>query len=368
MRMHWLAKLGAVAVALSPVAARAAMVAPHDKTFTDGDCVNCHNLFDTSTLGGADYTIGCNACHASKTGSTLAFPTSDTEARPGVKGTHHSFSGFIDNPQYGAAMPINPNLTRRLVDGQRLQCAVCHDLHQVAAGNAPEAVHAVPAVGAGTVPNANALTTPGTEQLTITAPGTLSRGYRIKLITANAYIISSSFGASPIQWLNWDGAHWIPGVETPVASAARAFTAGAAHLLNPDEATGITISISGAGVVGDQWDILVAYPGLRVTTADDQDCLSCHRPMDMRTRRVAGQDTSYAVNGTRTFSHPTGEALGSNGLDSDRAEILDANGLPQGAGDGNTTNDLKLKNGVVRCTTCHAVHGADSNSLTTDVR
>jgi hypothetical protein len=32
----------------------------------------------------------------------------------------------------------------------------------------------------------------------------------------------------------------------------------------------------------------------------------------------------------------------------------------------NPTNDFVMRGGVVGCTTCHAVHNADSNSLTVD--
>jgi hypothetical protein len=369
MRMHWLAKLGAVAVALSPVAGSAALLAPHNKSFTDGDCENCHNLYDSTILGGLDYSAGCNGCHATKTGSTLSFPTTTTEAKPGVKGTHHSWTGFVENPQYGSSKPVNPLVASKLVDGQRLQCAVCHDLHTEGAGSAPSSVYTVPGVGVGTVPNSNAnLVTPGTERLTIVTPGSLSRGYRVKLVATNAYIISTAAGVSPIQWLNFVAGAWVPGIDNPPVAQARTFTAGNTHLLNPAEPTGMSISLSATGVVGDQWDVLVTFPGLRVTTIDDQICVSCHKPMEMNSNRVAGHDTAYPVDGTRLFGHPTGEALGANGLNSDRTAILDANGATQTAGDGNPTNDLVLRNGVVRCTTCHAVHGADSNSQTVDVR
>src|SRR5512138_1043847 len=101
MRMHWLGKLGAVLMALSPAMASAAAVAPHDGSFTDGECANCHSLYDPTVLGGAEYSTGCNACHANQTGSTLAFPTATAEAKPGVGGTHHSWSGFAANPDAG---------------------------------------------------------------------------------------------------------------------------------------------------------------------------------------------------------------------------------------------------------------------------
>jgi hypothetical protein len=358
--MHWLGRLGAVVVALSPVVGRADLVAPHDQSFTDGNCENCHNLYDTTTLGALDYSTGCNSCHAGKTASTLAFPRTDLEAKPGVKGTHHSWSGFAENPAYGATAPTATTLSTRLVDG-RLQCSVCHDLHVDASSNAPWALHASPDVGVATAPTSGT----GTAKLTITVPGTISRGYRIKLVGPTSYIITRSFGATPIAWMNWDTgtAKWVAGVDN---GTARTFVPGTDYVL--DDAAGMSVRWSAAGNPGDQWDVLVSYPGLRMTMADDQMCTHCHKPMAMTTARVAGNDPAYQVDGTRVFGHPTGEALGSNGLGSDRAEILDANGATQTVGDGNATNDLKLKGGVVRCTTCHAVHGADSNSLTTDVR
>jgi hypothetical protein len=85
-------------------------------------------------------------------------------------------------------------------------------------------------------------------------------------------------------------------------------------------------------------------------------------------KRASGADPGYQVDGVRVFSHPVGDTLNANGLDTDRAAILDVNGSAQGSGDSNDTNNLNLEGSVVRCTTCHAVHGADSNSQTVDVR
>jgi hypothetical protein len=75
----------------------------------------------------------------------------------------------------------------------------------------------------------------------------------------------------------------------------------------------------------------------------------------------------------RRFSHPVGEVLNANGKGYDRVvgaapAHLDSDGSVQGANtDANPSNDLVLGvNGVVSCTTCHAAHGADSNSQTID--
>jgi len=66
--------------------------------------------------------------------------------------------------------------------------------------------------------------------------------------------------------------------------------------------------------------------------------------------------------------------LDANGAGTDLAAPLDADGSTGSSasdGDGgvpNPSNDLVLQNGRVGCTTCHAPHNADSNSLTVDVR
>jgi hypothetical protein len=111
-----------------------------------------------------------------------------------------------------------------------------------------------------------------------------------------------------------------------------------------------------------------------VANTGDGVCVQCHASMAMTHLRVEGMDPRYPVNGVRLFSHPVGEGLNANGSGTDRTTILDASGVTQLANtgttdaDGNATNDLRLDGTVVRCTTCHAVHHADSNSLTTDLR
>ena len=64
-----------------------------------------------------------------------------------------------------------------------------------------------------------------------------------------------------------------------------------------------------------------------------------------------------------------GVGLDTNAKGYDRATPLDGNGADQGAAgaDSNPTNDLPLDgSGNVQCLSCHAVHYADSNTLTVD--
>lgn len=360
MRIHWLGRFGAVMVALAPVAARAEIVPPHDGSFTDGDCSNCHSLFDQTALGAANYSDGCNSCHANVPAtSPLALPRSSTdEAKPGKMGTHHSWSGFAENPAAGAIAPPGAVLRRKLSDG-RLQCVVCHDLHNANAEMAPASRHTSIPVNVPQSPLAGAT---GSATMTLVEPGTVAHGYRLRLQGGTSFIITKTARAlGGTTWLNWVGGAWIPGtVDGPGKSFA---------VNTPVAVEGsLTVQWSAGGAPGDLWEFFVSYPGLRMTMNTDYLCTYCHKPMGMGFHRVAGADTAYLVDGVRTFSHPVGEGLNANGLGTDHAAILDANGLPQGSGDANATNDLKLDGSVVRCTTCHAVHGADSNSQTVDVR
>ena len=143
---------------------------------------------------------------------------------------------------------------------------------------------------------------------------------------------------------------------------------GAAPLTDvkmPDPA--VSVRFTAGAAPEDYWDFYVSYPFLRTTNVENAFCRQCHLDRFMTAVRARGADASFPVNGVRKFSHPVGEALGSNGFGHDRVgAILDASGVVQssGNGDGISSNDLGLDGDVVRCTTCHAVHNADSNSLT----
>ena len=127
-------------------------------------------------------------------------------------------------------------------------------------------------------------------------------------------------------------------------------------------------------MVGDYWDFFVAYPFLRFSNVKDEGCVNCHKERVMNHVRARGDDRLYRPNGVRKFSHPVNVGLNVNGLGRDRTVVLDADGTAGSSttdGDGNVanpTNDLVMKDSVVRCTTCHAPHNVDSNSLTVDAR
>ncbi len=360
---RWYGALGALAVGLAPAWA-GAMDAPHDQTFTNDNCNNCHALFVVDGTK-VDSNAGCVACHNSLPSSSHGFPwLSSDQATPGESGNQHSWTGAAVNARYGARYPTNMAIANKLVNG-RLQCATCHDPHHAAAQNAPGSRHT--SIPIGFAVDEMGGPAAGTARMTLVDPGTAAKGYRIKIQTANAgggtFVISHDFGLATPSWFNWSGSAWVPGT---VSGPGKPYANGANVALN-DPAVAVRFT---AGAVADNyWDFYVSYPFLRVTNVEDAFCRQCHFDRFMSSVRVRGAEAHVNLrpDGVRRFSHPVNEALGSNGKGYDRtlATVLDANGAAQPAGDGNATNDLSFHaGGVVRCTTCHAVHNADSNSLT----
>jgi hypothetical protein len=352
MRTRILLIVAAVALGISARPASAAD-APHDQTFSDGQCDNCHSLFTTSPGGKQDFTQGCLACHNQPSWYPWA---SGHQAAPGQGGDQHSWSGFAENESVGARYPINLEVSKRLVDG-KLQCAACHNPHKSNPTYAPDERKTTFPIGAATDETGGP---GGTGRLTIAAVGTTAKAFRVKIQTSNAgggtFAISHDFGLATPSWFNWSGSAWVVGTAT---GPGKPYTNDAVVALD-DPA--VTVRVSAGAIAGDYWDFAVSYPFLRVGNVEDAFCYMCHDERVMSSSRAHGSDSSYRPNGSRRFSHPVNEALTKS---YDRtAGILDANGALQSTGDGIASNDLGLEGGKVRCTTCHAVHSADSNSLT----
>lgn len=343
--------LWVVAVALAPVTG-SAVDAPHDQSFSDGDCAKCHSLYVVSgTSGDPDYSPGCLQCHNSQTSGRLGTWLSADQAVPGTSGVHHSWSGYAQNARLGTRSPVSALTATKLVDG-RLQCATCHNPHDAAPQNAPYEKHVSTPLGTGAVGG-----------MVVATPGSSPKAYRVQIAPDGGFVLSHDFGLATPSWFVWDGAAWIPGT---AAGPGKPFTVGEPVALDDDT----QVQFAAGATAGQYWDFYVTWPFLRAPIQGDAFCVDCHAERVMSTYRASGADTSYPVDGVRRFSHPVGEALGSNGKGTDRPAdgLLDANGVLQTAGDGNVTNDLVLPDGVMRCTTCHSVHGADSNSLTRDIQ
>ncbi len=366
MRMRNLGLLAAVALVLSARPARAALDAPHDQTFSQADCTQCHELYQTTPAGDKDFSYGCVTCHNSpenRVRTSLGFPwdPNGNQAVPGVVGNQHSWTGYAENARYGAQTPANSKIASKLLRS-RLQCATCHDIHASSQTFSPGSRHTSFTLGEEK--------TSGTSKMILVdvADGN-PRGWRVKLQAGNTFIISHNAGVTPATWLNYVNNAWVPGVD---GGQGKGFTIGQNVGLDPDPLATVKFT---AATPGDTFDFYVSYPHLRTSNVADALCTQCHADRVMNHVKGSGKDPNYPPDGSRVFSHPVNVALDANGAGYDRplTAVLDAdgglqpvkvNGVPVNVGDGRTANDLKFDAGVVRCTTCHAVHNGASNSLT----
>jgi predicted CXXCH cytochrome family protein len=366
MRTRWLGIL-AVVTTFAPVAALA-VDAPHDASATSGSCEACHKIHNATggtLLNQPDNNTACITCH-NDPGSTinqaqLGLPwASGDQAVPGTGGAHHRWDALAAQPAFGASAPTDVEMLKRVKAGL-IQCAVCHDPHADVKAFDPSSPHTSMAVGVPTAPTGGA----AGMNMTLNAPlaTATTKGYRVQVegISGAQFRLAISHNAkstAPIWWVN-NGA-WVQGA---FGSGTTLRSTGTNITL--DDGTSVSVSFSGVAAVNQFWDFYVSYAHLRASNVADAICLQCHASRSQNHAAVEGPG-----DGVKVFSHPVGEALNANGGGYDRAagNVLDANGALQTTGDGNASNDLKLDAGVVRCTTCHSIHNADSNSLTTDPR
>jgi len=374
MKTTWLPLAAAIAI-LAPAVAHA-IDAPHDASFTTGDCTECHRMHGATGTGLTNQPVNadlCMSCHNAGGRSPRVQWQSAEQATlvagKGASGKHHRWDAPTTNADAGALPPTNLALSLR-TPGNLLQCSTCHDLHKAGAANTPASVHA--SIDPGT---ATAITGPttggGSGVLTLQALGATPRaaGYRVKVVSGPGIIIShdANVVGVPPTWLNWIGGVWATGADN---GTGRPFTPGGSAVALDDPA--VSVAISTGSLSGDYWDFYVAYPFVRTVNQAGEMCVDCHRDRNHTYAAVRGEvvPPGFGWAGGGRFSHPVGEALNANGGGYDRTAPLDANGALQGGAgvDANPTNDLQLVGGRVSCLTCHAPHEADSNSLTVDQR
>jgi hypothetical protein len=358
MRTRTLGLLAAVGFLLVAPAARATMETPHDQAFSNKVCDNCHGMFVPTPTGKADFSPGCTTCHnnLSNPSARRGFPwaAGTHDAVPGERGNQHNWSGYATNKEMGA----NGSGVDKIVDG-KLTCVTCHNIH---ADPRPQykttSKHISIPIGVAQ--------TRGSASLTLMSTGTNQNGWRVKVQTVGGaggtFILSHDWTLTTPTWFKWDpaapgGGAWVPGTGAPT-DQGKQYTNGADVTLD-DNVT--TVRIANA-VVGDYWDFTVSYPALRITNVGDGICYACHAERSMNHVRASGQDPTYLPNGSRLFSHPVNVSLRENGETYDRleADVLDPDGSTS---DAIPRNDLVFDSGKVRCTTCHAVHNGNSNSL-----
>ncbi len=372
MRATWFGVLAALAV-LAPAAA-GAVDAPHDGSATNGSCEACHkthNAVGGTLLNQPDNNTACTACH-NDSGTTinqarLGLPwLSEDQAIPGKSGAQHRWDALANAPAWGAQLPTDGEMLKRIKDG-RIQCAACHDVHADVKAFDPAALHTSVAPGVATAPTGGAAGL--TMTLTTPAATATTKGYRLQVLRISGATFELGIShnakttAGPVNWLIHNNTTWVAG--TVAGTGQRFWASGAAITL--DDGASVVVTFTGTAAVGQFWDFYVSYAHLRASNVADAMCLQCHASRNQTYAFVEGPG-----NGVTRFSHPVGQALNANGKGYDRAaaNVLDANGATtQTPGDGNATNNLTLVGGTtVSCTTCHNVHNADSNSLTTDAR
>jgi len=299
----------------------------------------CHQLHQASggTLTAwAGNVALCQSCHSGPgLASALAIANADS-AVPNVRGSSHAFGAPAVNAAYGAAMPANPEMQLRIMNGN-VVCSTCHDQHA-----------ATPATG-GTprVSPAKKITALGSTGV-VTSGGTFSGStgfwYLVEIQTGGA------LATARFRWSKDNGTSWM---------VSNVLTAPTAAL-----DSGVTVAF-GAGnyVVGERWELSGSYPFLRVALDSGDNASGARFCRDCHSAWAQDHTAAHTWDGTMK-SHPVGVALNANGGGYDRAVPLDANGVAQGgAGDGNRTNDLRLDaGGRVQCLSCHSPHFAPGNS------
>ncbi len=353
----------AAALALAVPTLAAALDAPHDRSYLPGNCQECHTLHNAlgaSLTSQVTISDACQSCHSTHTSARLGFPWSSTDqAVAGVSGVHHRWDAAVINATVGATTPNDPEMVKRVIAG-KLECSVCHNQHAANKAFAPAtSMNTSFAVGT-PYPKTNAGT--GTATLTLQAADPLTalpKGYRVQVVSATNVAVSHDAGLSWFKPTSNTGAAWVADTAVPVGGPFST----AVDLALDDPA--LKIRLTAGAVAGDYWNFYVSFPMLRSPNLTGSMCLACHQDRAQGHAYVEVNDT-----GAKVFSHPVGEMLNTNARNYDLAAPLDADGGVQGTnGDANTTNDLVLgPGGVVGCTSCHAPHNADSNSLTVDPR
>jgi predicted CXXCH cytochrome family protein len=363
MTLHRLLRGALLPLILLPLAARA-VSAPHDPStiFNATGCEDCHRLHASTgsnlTNQPDNFTL-CTNCHNNlAAGFTFGGKwTSADQAAPGAGGHSHHWSGSTTSAAAGATPPTDAGLLAN-APGGALQCSTCHDPHAAAAANAPAGRHVSVATGTPLAQTGGAAAG-ATMTLTVGA-GALPLGTRVRIgPAANQFQVSHDARRQLAAGVTWGTTYSIPGPNVAVA------------LSHAGDDPAVSVSFSAVPTaVGGYWDWYVGFPFLRLSVGEGELCVSCHGARKQAHADVESSSTYGWATG-KPFSHPVGEKLGANGRGYDLAVPLDVNGAAQGSAgrDGNATNDLVLSPaGNVTCVTCHAAHGADSNSQSVDAR
>jgi len=382
-----------------------AMDPPHSAVAVAGaapsgvQCTSCHvahNSLGTALTSERSQSNLCNSCHINSATSCngapcFGFPwTSNAQSVPGAGGDHHRWDALATSTDHDATIPdpaTAPNatvqqlmtdmVTRINRNNGRISCSVCHDQHDGVAGSSGSGTDGY--ASAGTIHlSAVSLTGTGTGTVTpslATAGSTPpQKGYTVKIVGPGATGTSAAAGTATFQ-ASYDNGYSYFGTQTSSTTALA---------LNSDTNVKVAFSSTGTFTVGAQSSFYLSYPMLRYPNQlagnGSQLCIACHPVRNQTALRARGEDAAYPADGNNVFSHPVGEAFGTNaykandrgsgcsGAANCQSTILDPSGASQTASTpGYQLIDLDA-NGNVQCMSCHYPHNADSSSLSVNPR
>ncbi len=314
---------------------------------TTFDCTNSCHLLHASLGGSLTSAAGnanlCQKCHISGQ-SAQDLPTNDADRADLTAGTgiHHGWNRSKTNLDAGAngtitstAMALRLNTsTTTCPTGDCITCSTCHNQHfsPSSGGGLPRVGNAKPRTG-------------NTSTGTVVSDGTFTGA-------AGLWYLVEAQSNTTFRWSKDGGVSWF----------AQDVAMSKGTPVNLDNGVRVTFSAAGTFVAADRWEFSASWPFLRVpidsgdNTAGARFCRDCHSAW--------AQDPtsgSHPWDG-QPRSHPVGGVLPATAAY--RAGVpLDATGVTQATGDGNTLNDLRLDaEGRVQCWSCHGAHYAPSNS------
>lgn len=156
-----------------------------------------------------------------------------------------------------------------------------------------------------------------------------------------------SAGVIPSSKLMFTSHNWAGPVAAPEAGASKPTIAS----MNI-KTLGTTLSCARChNVHGDRSSTINSAPFLRTKNDNDEMCRDCHRKRDTSNHLLGSHPINFR------YTSATSKVVAKPG------EYFNP---PRNANPANPTSAMKLVNGKIMCTSCHATHFADSNSGTVD--
>lgn len=158
-----------------------------------------------------------------------------------------------------------------------------------------------------------------------------------------------SAGVIPTGKLKYTSHNWAGSEVAPEAGASKPTDSK----MNTST-LGTTLSCARChNIHGSKSSTVNSSPFLRSLNSDDQMCRDCHRKRDVSNHLLGSHPVNFR------YTSATSKVV---------TKSADYFSTPRNANPANPSSAIKLVNGKIMCTSCHAIHYADSNSGTVDGR